>query len=476
MTAEAAGLERPVKGLFVAAAVLIGLAAGYNPKIAVVGALGLGFVLLVMSNLTLGLYVFAVATFLESIALGGGVTFSKVLGLLLALSWLATLAVRGGRAKDFVTDHPTFSFVLLAFLTWTALSAVWADAPSETMQSLYRYALNAVMFLIVYTAVRTRKEATWLVAAFLLGAVISAAYGIVATPSGGGDPTTEGRLGGDAGSPNELAAVLVAGLALAAAFAAGWRRSPLVRVLAGIVIAFCAAGIVLSFSRGGFIALAVALLAALALGGRWRAPMLGLTVVVLVMFAGYFALFADDAQRARITTPDGGAGRVDIWAVGWRMVKANPIGGVGAGNFTVSSVRYLLEPGAIQSDQYIVDDPQVAHNMYLQLWSEEGIVGLLLFLGILGFGVWSALKAARAFQAKGDERLELLSRSVGVALIALLAADFFGSFQFSKQLWLLLALGPVLLRLAVQGDEAEAEEPSGQALDMRPARWTPASV
>ena len=449
--------------------------AGYDPKLAVIGALGLGFVLLVMSNLTLGLYVFAVATFLESLALGSGVTFSKVLGLLLAISWLATLAVRGGKAKDFITDHPTFSFVLLAFLTWTALSAVWAEDPGETMQSLYRYALNAAMFLIVYTAIRTRKEAVGLVAAFLIGAVISAAYGIVVTPSGG-DPAEEGRLGGAGGSPNELAAVLVASLSLAAAFAAGWRRSPVVRVLAGIVIAFCAAGIVLSFSRGGFIALGVALVAALVLGGRWRGPMLGFAAVVIVLSLGYFSLFASDEQRQRITTPDGGAGRVDIWSIGWRMVEANPVGGMGAGNFTVSSVRFLVEPGAIRSDQYIVDEPQVAHNMYLQLWSEEGIVGLGLFLGILGYGVVTSLRAARAFREKGDERLELLSRSVAVALIALLAADFFGSFQFSKQLWLLLALGPVLLRLALKGDEAEVDEPLGQGLDMRPGRWSPASV
>jgi O-antigen ligase len=448
--------------------------AGYDPKLALVGAIGLAFVMLVISNLTFGLYVFAVATFLESMSLGSGLTFSKALGLLLALSWLGHVAVRGGKAKDFVTDHPVFSFVLLAFITWGALTLVWAEDPSEGLQSLYRYALNALLFFIVYTAIRTRKQAVWLVGAFLIGAVLSAAYGVMSPPAA--DPVDAGRLGGAGVNANELAALLVAAVSLAIAFAAGWRRSPLVRVLASLVIAFCAAAIVMSFSRGGFIALTVALLVGLVLAGRWRAPMLGLAAVVVVMSLGYFTLFATGEQIDRLTTPDGGAGRVDIWSVGWRMVKENPIGGMGAGNFTVSSVRFLVEPGAIQADQYIVDEPQVAHNMYLQLWSEEGIVGLALFLGILGFGVYTALKAAREYRRKGDEHLELLSRSVAVALIALLAADFFGSFQFTKQLWLLLALGPVLLRLAVQGDEDTVEEPQAPVLDMRPARWTPASA
>lgn len=416
-----------------------------------------------MSSLTVGLYVFAVATFLDSLAVTGtGLTFAKVIGLLLALSWLAHVAVRGDTAKDFVSDHPVFTFVLLSFVAWVALSTVWAEDPGESIGALYRYALNALLFFIVYTAVRTRQEAVWVVAAFLLGAVISATYGI-GNPAEAG-ARDEGRLGGAGVNPNELAALLVAALALASAFAAGWRRTPLVRFLAVVVIAFCTAGIVLSFSRGGFVALAVALVAAIVLGGRWRVPMIGFAGIVIVLSMGYFALFADPQQRERITAVDGGAGRTDIWAVGWRMAQVNPVGGIGAGNFPVSSVRFLLAPGAIRADQYIVDEPQVAHNMYLELLAEEGVVGLALFLCILGFGVTSALRAASTFRDKGDERLELLSRSVAVALVALLAADFFGSFQFSKQLWLLLALGPALYRVARDRPEEapEASQPPGR--------------
>lgn len=460
-------------GLALAAAV-IGIIAGYDPTIAIAAALGLAFVLLVMVSLTAGLYLFTVATFLDSVALGGaGLTFAKVLGLLLALSWLAHAAVRGRSANDFLTDHPAFSFVLFGFLGWVLLSAVWATDPMVSITSLYRYALNAALFLIIYTAVRNREEATWVVAAFLLGAVISASYGILSpAPADGAELD---RLGGAGVNPNELAALLVAALSLAAAFAAGWRRTPLVPFLALVVIAFCVGGVVLSFSRGGLVALAVALMAAVALGGRWRPIMLGLAGVVVAVLIGFFAFVATPAEQDRITAADGGAGRTDIWAVGWRMVQANPIGGVGAGNFPISSVHFLLAPGATNEDQYIVDDPQVAHNMYLELWAEEGAVGLALFLSILGFGVVSALRAARGFRDEGDQRMELLSRSVAVALISLLAADFFGSFQFTKQLWVLLALGPVLLRISRA--PAELDETSdttsvqsyGQPLRLQPS-------
>ena len=53
-----------------------------------------------------------------------------------------------------------------------------------------------------------------------------------------------------------------------------------------------------------------------------------------------------------------------------------------------------------------------------------------------------------------------------VALVALLAMDFFLSDQFSKQLWLLLALCPALLAIAstrepcdIVGEERAGPEP-----------------
>ena len=46
--------------------------------------------------------------------------------------------------------------------------------------------------------------------------------------------------------------------------------------------------------------------------------------------------------------------------------------------------------------------------------------------------------------------MEALSLAIVVSLVALLAADFFISEQYSKQLWLLLATGPALLGIATR--------------------------
>ncbi|HTA15995.1 MAG TPA: hypothetical protein VK781_14150, partial [Solirubrobacteraceae bacterium] len=55
------------------------------------------------------------------------------------------------------------------------------------------------------------------------------------------------------------------------------------------------------------------------------------------------------------------------------------------------------------------------------------------------------------FERQGDAGLELAARCVVLALIGFLAADFFLSGEFSKQLWLTFGLCSALLGLAHRG-------------------------
>jgi O-antigen ligase len=241
---------------------------------------------------------------------------------------------------------------------------------------------------------------------------------------------------------------MVAGLPLAAAFAVGWKGRPGVRVLAAGVMAFCAFSVFLSLSRTGLVALGVALIATVLVAGRWRTPAVLLLVSVSIVALGYFTFYASEDQRERISVADGGTGRSDIWKVGWRMVEANPIQGVGIGNFSNTSIHYLLAPGSIKRDEFIVDDPKVAHNVYLEVLAEVGIPGLLAFVAVLLFSLFCTVRAAGSFRRSGDLQMELLARGLCVALVGTLAANFFISGQFSKQLWILLALGPAMLQVA----------------------------
>jgi O-antigen ligase len=446
-------------GILVAIAVLMGVFAGINPKYAIAGAFGLAFVMLVLVDLTFGLCAFTFLSFLELLLVTEDRSFSflKVAGFLLLLSWVAAISTSREEDKSFIAAHPQFTFVLIAFLSWAAISSYWAEAPGRAYDTSWRYFQNMILFLIVYTAIRERKHVKWLAWSWLAGATFATIPALLNPPQQEADLTT--RISGTIGDPNELAALLVAGIAFAVALSVASRENPLARVAAmgaGFLFLF---GIFYTVSRGGLVALSVAIVAACLMSGRYRvqATFVGLVTALFVLV--YFASFAGVDQRDRVTTLEGGSGRSDIWTVGWRMVEDKPVIGVGSGNFNVSSIHYLLvSPGAIERDEFIVSTPKVAHNTYLQILAELGIVGLALFLSIIGFAIWCALRAARWFGRAGDTQMEIVARAMVVALAGILAADFFISEQYGKQLWLLLGLGPALLGVARRTYPAAQEE------------------
>jgi O-antigen ligase len=432
-----------VAGVLIVAGIAFGVLAGLSPKLAIAAAIGLGFAGLVLTNITAGLCLFAVISFLDVLNSSFGIT--KLVGFLLVLSWLAIVTTRDDTQNDFMSAHPGITYVLALFLTWAAASALWAESIPAALDFSFRYLQNGLLFLIVYTAVRESKHARWVLGSFVVGASIAAIFAVLYPPTPGQYDVA--RATGTIGDPNELAAVLVAGVILAGVLFSVLHRSPMLRLASGAAAVLCTAGLFTTFSRGGLVALACALLAAMFIGGRWRGTAVAVGAIAVLTALMFFTMFAPKEASQRITTLDGGTGRTAIWSVGGRMVQAHPIRGVGAGNFQTSAVHYVLKPGAIQYD-YFIDHPKVAHNTYLQVLSELGLVGLVLFLSLLIFAFTCIIKAARRFSEAGNRDMELLTRGVILALIGILAADFFISGQFSKQLWLLLGMCPALLAIA----------------------------
>jgi O-antigen ligase len=218
-------------------------------------------------------------------------------------------------------------------------------------------------------------------------------------------------------------------------------------------MAFVAAGVLLlgmllTVSRGGLVALAAALVASILVARRYRVRAILASTTVVIASVIFFFSYASPESRERISTADGGSGRTDIWKVGWRMVEDKPITGVGAANFQSSSIHYLLAPGPIRFDEYVVDTPAVAHNAYLGVLAETGIIGLVLYLAIIAACIAAIARAARGFAGQGTRSGEVLAAGVIVAVAALLAGYFFLSEENSKHLWLLLSLGPALLAIS----------------------------
>ncbi len=442
-----------------ALAVLIGVAAGVDPPLSIALALGVAFAVIATMSLTSGLIGFTFVAFMALLpGFGGqGVNATKGAGALLAISWLASTTSSENRRR-FPAEHPLLAMAAILLLSWDAITSLWATQLNGVIVETYSFALNFALFPIVYAAIRNKADVRKVLIAFCLGAVLAAGYGLITQPdatnlavsansAGGLD-----RLSGTFGDPNELATVLAAGIILSSTMLFDRGRSSILRLTSGAIAAMLLFALFLTLSRGGLVALAAGLLAWVLVAGRHRMQALLGVGALAAITVWFFLAFAPPQAKDRLTHADGGSGRTDIWKVGWRMVEAHPVNGVGAGNFSQNAIHYLLVPGQIAQSQYIVDVPSVAHNAYLQVLAETGIVGLSFFL-ILIFGslgcTWSAV---RTFRERNDHEGELLARGVFVATVAVLAGYFFLADQHSKYMWLLLSLGPALAGLAKHGE------------------------
>lgn len=426
----------------VLAAALVGAALAADMKLGIVLLLAILYVPLVLVNLPLGVALWIPLVFLEGISATN--LAGKAAGLLIAGAWLGEIASNRAVVRAAARRHRRHLAVIAAILVWFSISLAWAESTSAALEDLWHWYALALLFVIVITVIVTRRAVTWMIAAFVGGAVVSVCLGIA---DGSLTSAAQGaaRLTGAAGDPNFLAASLVAAAVLAGTLLA-LAKSQISKALLVAALAVLIVGLVASASRGGALAGGVALIAAFVLFKRRRLQVAAVTAVVLAV-AGLTFVNAPAAWD-RVTNFNNDNGRSDLWTVGWRMGKDHPILGVGLNNFREQSANYVRQPGTLEHVQLIVDRPSFTHNTYLQLFAEEGIVGLALFLALVWACLYSAYSAAERFERRGERDLSTLARAVLVATVSMLAAGMFLSSAVDQRLWLLLALGPALLTLA----------------------------
>lgn len=187
------------------------------------------------------------------------------------------------------------------------------------------------------------------------------------------------QLFADAVHPNVLAGALVLLLPLPLAWLLfNWGTNRwLERIFLGLSILAILGVIVLTQSRGAWLATVAVLLGLLIL--RWRWGWIGIfTIPVLIISSGYYLGFNRilDLLSSNPTIGDWN-GRVEIWFRAIYMIQDFPYTGIGMGLFQdVTSALYPF------SESLPATIPH-AHNLFLQVGVDLGIPGLAAWLSIL---------------------------------------------------------------------------------------------
>jgi O-antigen ligase len=372
----------------------------------------------------------------------------KAAGFLIFLA-AAPRVLQNGAASAMLRRHRVLLATLVSLLIWLALSALWASDPGAVLGDLWHWFAVAALFLAVAASIKTEQAARRVAAAFVIGGALSVGVGVLsghlttastAVVSNGVD---ESRLGGGSGNPNVLAAGLVPAIVLAAALVPGI-RAPLLRLGLLVLAAVLAFGVAASESRGAMIAALVAIVASFVVFRRQRLHVLAVTLVIGGVMLAWFA--ASPAAWHRVTSfNNGGSGRTDTWRVAWTIFERHPVGGVGLNNFGVVAKDYVRDSGPLTRVDLIAEHPHVVHNTYLQLLAENGMLACILFVMVTISCIAAGMNAARRSGRFLRYHAESLAVAVAVGVVAMLAADFFGSGGVDRRLWILLALGPALL-------------------------------
>ncbi len=355
---------------------------------------------------------------------------SGLTGALLAAHGL-TRACSGQTAPPHVAG-----WALVPFLLYAAANVIWVSpVPWLGWIDWFWWAQMAAVFWVVLDGIRTRgpRQALFftLVALAFSGVALGCYQRFVSPhwlPFGETrSPQYQGRASGSFGIPNSLAALLLLLLPAVGAIAARRHARATERVgwgWVGLVLAF---GLVLTISRGAWIALALALTLWPLLAGRSRWPRrLRIAAIILTGVAATAAVVITTspkaAQRFSQLARDGGErSRPVVWRAAWQLFRAAPVLGTGAASYNLLFEKHRPEGFLVA--------PQWVHNDYLNTLSDYGAVGAMLC-----FGAWMLIAGGCARHSREsaprehdwlDGRLTSMGLAVGLLAFSLqLVVDF----------------------------------------------------
>ena len=382
--------------------------------------------------------------FVESVGLGAGLRIGR-LAAVIALAVVLYYLLAKGSAGLRVTP---LLFVAGAFGAWIFASAFWAAYPSAVYRSMFEYALAAAYMLAFAILVRTRWELLALFRILTIGALV---VGVIAFAAYAAHKQTFVATGGGAtgaqGDHNLFAVYQV--LALPAALTVAAVDSPRWRLIAYAALPAIVLSVIAALSRTGFVLLATTILVTFLAPSRYffRSSIHKLWYVATIGIATAAVGAAGASQfidRVHLVfsagaSDDRASGRLDLWRAAWHGYHdANPLLGLGSGNFQRESVKLLQTTPGVDAGAPYASFGRVVHNIYLGALTELGLVGLVLLLALLVLTAHSLVGSLRRSRVRGDETIVRVAAALLVSLLVIALAGLSLSIQLGKPLWILV--------------------------------------
>jgi O-antigen ligase len=289
------------------------------------------------------------------------------------------------------------TLAMLAFVAWVSASFLWALDKGRVLDATVTFVGLFGLMVIIGSLERKYLILAWACLAFSAALSVPAGY-ILPAPEGS-DMAVSGRFGPGGAGPNSYSCLVA--IAFFTSFFGLLRQHRMIAYLLAPVFLY---GIIATGSRTGLIALAATPLLALVVPGlaarlSWRILSLyvlgaaAIVVVALVVPSVTEIALERYTTLSQIESEDTWNGRWSLWQGGLDVFTSHPVLGVGEGNFAEAAMKYSE---SVQAHSAHKDEVAgVAHNTFLGVASQLGLVGLILFLGVLFFAFKTAAPLAR---------------------------------------------------------------------------------
>lgn len=390
--------------------------------------------------------------------------------------------------RDKIIMNPVLLPIFL-FLTVQVIGTLFSEYVGTAVDEIQTFVLEGLgIFFLLTNVVRSQemlRRVTWtlLVAGALIGALslyqqmtrtYDNNYWGFAQPSlaqFSTDPQSltgsdsQWRLAGQIGEKNRYAQVMLMLVPLGFFRVFGERKFWL-RVLAGLFTALIGIGAALAFSRGA--AVGFVLMLAIMVFMRY----IKLYQIVVIFLGLYLLLLAVPQYGTRLTSLQGlvgmfsdtgevdvsssdGATRSRLTEMGAAMYVFldHPVLGVGPGLFPL----YYQDYSELVGLRLLNEDRQ-AHNLYLHIAAENGLLGLGCFAYIMYLTVRNLARARKRWMVEQPE-IANMATAYMLSLVTYLTTGMFLHFAFIRYFWLIMALAGAVMYISDQQEPATVPEP-----------------
>jgi O-antigen ligase len=379
------------------------------------------------------------------------VSVVKLLGALLLAAWLWQVAAGTQRVVLSGSVMPVGMFACSIGLSL----AFSPDAGAGLVKAL-RFALYIVFFFLVTQMAQERDQVRRIIRVFVISAAAAAAWALYEFLIAGATP----RAAGPITDPNDFGYLQACVLPLAGYLLAAERRG---RVLWALCFALMAGAILASLSRGALVGLAGLLVWALL---TRRVPLGGLALglgAVLALGATaaviWSPLINDRLQSHGKIAQQNVESRLAFWSAAVRMWEDNPVLGVGVDRFGIEASTY------VRNSRIVLDRP-AAHDSYLQILAEQGLVGLVAFLAFLGSTWLLLVRAHRQARLRDDIDGRRLATAMQATFVVAVVSATFISAELTMPFWIIGGLAAAV-ETAQRARRAPAVRPARAAVAVR---------